>query len=258
MIASLGMYDFAPALQAANDRLWGHIRDGLRAQGITAPDELTRGTAAFWEAWTSSDLVFSQTCGFPYRAKLWDQVTLIGTPDYDLPGCPPGHYVSVYIARATDPRHHLAEFADADFAYNEAMSQSGWAAPQNHAAALGLRFRPSLLTGGHRASALAVADGRADFAAIDAVTWGLLQRHEPGIAALKEIGRSSPPTPVLPYIAAKNMDADTYFDVVAAAIAALTPADRTTLMLRGVVRIATQDYLAVPTPPTPDQIARRI
>jgi hypothetical protein len=29
MIASLGMYDFGPAI-AANDRLWALIRDGLR------------------------------------------------------------------------------------------------------------------------------------------------------------------------------------------------------------------------------------
>ena len=61
MIASLGMYDFAPALQAANDRLWAGIRDGLRDHGIAAPDALTRGDAAYWQAWQSPDLVLSQT-----------------------------------------------------------------------------------------------------------------------------------------------------------------------------------------------------
>ena len=33
MIASLGMYDFGPAM-AANDRLWAGIRDGLRADMV--------------------------------------------------------------------------------------------------------------------------------------------------------------------------------------------------------------------------------
>ena len=255
MIASLGMYDFAPALQAANDRLWGGIRDGLRSHKIAAPDALTRGDGAFWPAWTSPGLVFSQTCGFPFRAGLGDKVTLIGTPDYDLPDCPSGHYVSVYIARADDPRTGLAAFSDARFAYNEALSQSGWAAPQNHTAKLGLQLRPALQTGGHRASALAVAQGHADFAAIDAVTWALLCRHEPRMAALKVIARTSPATPVLPYIAAKGVDADLYFDVVSTAIAALAQSDRETLMLRGLVRIPAEAYLDVPTPPSPDQIA---
>ena len=256
MIASLAMYDFAPDLQAANDRLWANIRDGLRKAGIAAPDTLTRGDAAFWPAWQSPGLVFSQTCGFPYRAQLWDKVTLIGTPDHDLPGCPPGHYVSVYVARAHDPRATLTDFAKADFAYNEGLSQSGWAAPQNHAALLGLRFRPALQTGGHRASALAVAQGLADFAAIDAVTWSLLQRHEPGVACLKEIAHTAPPTPVLPYIAALGVDAALYFAAITAAIAALAPADRDTLMLRGIVAVPASAYLAVPTPPAPEQIAQ--
>ena len=256
MIASLAMYDFAPALQAANDRLWAGIRDGLRDHGIAAPDALTRGDAAYWQAWQSPDLVLSQTCGFPYRAQLWDKVTLIGTPDYDLPQCPPGHYVSVYIARADDPRSNLADFGDAAFAYNDAMSQSGWAAAQNHAAELGLQFRGHLQTGGHQASALAVAHRLADFAAIDAVTWALLVRHMPGVAQLKVIGRTSPPTPLLPFIAAYGVDAAVYFAVVAAAIAALTAADRHTLMLRGIVSIPSHAYLGVPTPKTPDQIAQ--
>lgn len=258
MIASLGMYDFAPELQAANDRLWAAIRDGLRASGIAAPEALTRGEAGYWPAWQSPDLVFSQTCGFPFRARLWDSVTLIGTPDYDLPDCPPGHYMSVYVARQDDPRASLGEFADAIFAYNEDLSQSGWAAPQNHAAGLGLRLCPGVQTGGHRASALAVAQGNADFAAIDALTWALLQRYEPGVKRLKAVTYTSPPTPVLPFIAAKGVDAQAYFAVLAAAITALDASDRDTLMLRGVLQLPVQAYLAVPTPPTPDQIRQSV
>lgn len=250
MIASLGMYDRAET-RDANDRFWALIRDGLRARGVAAPAALTRGEHAYWDAWQSPDLVFSQTCGFPYRAKLHDHVTLIGTPDYGLPGCPAGYYTSVYVARSTDPRHELAAFSGAAFAYNEAMSQSGWAAPQNHAAALGLRLVPRLMTGGHRLSALAVNEGRADLAAIDALTWDMLQRWDPWTATLKEIARTAPPTPALPYIAAKGADAGLYFDVVSAAIAALSGEDRHCLHLKGLVRIAPESYLAVPTPAAP-------
>lgn len=257
MIASLGMYDRAETAEA-HDRLWACIRDALRGHSAAAPDALTRGAGAYWDAWTAPDLTLSQTCGYPFRARLHQQVTLIGTPDYDLPGCPSGHYYSVYVARVDDPRATLADFDGADFAYNEPMSQSGWAAPQNHAAALGLHLRPVLESGGHRLSALAVAEGRADLAALDAVTWALLQRHEPFAQGLKAIGRTDPPTPALPYIAAKGVNADLYFAALQEAIAALSQSDRDTLLLRGVVRIAAEDYLAVPNPPSPDQIAHKI
>lgn len=257
MIASLGMYDRAETA-AAHDRLWALIRDGLRAAGEIAPDALTRGEHAYWDAWTSPDLVFSQTCGFPFRARLHDRVTLIGTPDYGLPGCPPGHYTSVYVARRDDPRQTLAAFSGTRFAYNEELSQSGWAAPQNHAAALGLKFPPYLRSGGHKLSALAVAEGRADFAALDALTWELLCKYDTFAADLREIARTAPTTPVLPYITAKGRDSDLYFRVTQAAIAALSTADRDTLHLKGLVRIPSESYLAVPTPHTPEQIAHKI
>ena len=249
MIASLGMYDRAETFRA-NDRLWQGIRDGLRAEGISAPDALTRGEGAYWPTWTAPDLVFSQTCGFPFRARLHDQVTLIGTPDYGLPDCPAGHYASVYIARKSDHRKTLAEFAPARFAFNEALSQSGWAAPANHFAALGLPLAPSLQSGGHRLSALAVLENRADFAALDMLTWAFIQGADAWAHDLHVIARTAPTTPALPFITAKSNDAALFFNVTERAIADLSAEDKATLHLKGLVRIAVADYLAVPTPQT--------
>jgi ABC-type phosphate/phosphonate transport system substrate-binding protein len=254
MIASLGMYDFGPAV-AANDRLWGLIRDGLRARGLGAPEALTRGEAAFWPAWEAPDLVLSQTCGYPFRARLHSRVTYVGTPDYGVAGCPPGHYNSVFVVRADDPRQSLAEFDGAPFAYNEALSQSGWAAPQTHAARAGIRLPPACETGGHRLSARAVADGRADVAALDAVTWSLMAASEPAVQERLRVIARTDPTPGLPYIAARGAPAGATFDAVAAAIADLSPGDREVLNLRGFIRIPTEAYLAVPNPPAPETIA---
>lgn len=253
MIASLGMYD-RPETAAANDRLWALIRDGLRTRKVAAPDRLTRGEAAYWPAWQSPDLVLAQTCGFPYRAALHDKVSLIATPDYGLPDCPPGHYASVFVARKDD-RRTLPEFRSARFAYNEALSQSGWAAPQNHAATMGFHFTPSLETGGHRLSAQAVAEGRADIAALDALTWAMLSRWEPFAAALREVARTAP-TPALPFIAAKGANIAATRAALAEAVAALTPDDRATLLLKGIVDIPSERYLAIPTPPSPDRIGQ--
>lgn len=255
MIASLGMYDFGAA-QAANDRLWALIRTGLRGRGIDAPEALTRGEEAYWDAWQSPYLILSQTCGYPFRARLHGKVTYVGTPDYGVEGCAPGHYRSVFVARADDPRESLADFDGARFAYNEPLSQSGWAAPQVHAAKLGIRLAPAVQTGGHRLSAQAVLEGQADIAALDAVTYALMQ--DGGLAAgLRVIGVTDP-TPGLPFITAIGRDPDPVFDAVGEAIAALAAPDRAVLHLKGLVRIAVEDYLAVPNPPSPGQIAAPI
>lgn len=252
MIASLGMYDRAEC-QPANDRLWALIRDELRAAGLPAPDALTRGGGAYWDAWQAPDLILSQTCGFPYRARLHGHVALIGTPDYGVEGCAPGHYRSVFVVRKDNPGTALADFNGARLAFNEGLSQSGWAAPQNHAAAHGLTLKPYLQTGGHLASARSVAEGKAEIAALDAVTWAMIARWEAFAADLKVVDETDP-TPGLPYIAALGSDTALMFRAISAAIAALSPQDRDILRLRGLVRIEPATYLAVPMPPSPESL----
>lgn len=255
MIAALGMYDL-PAMQAANDRLWGAIRAGLAARGVRAPERLTRGEGAYWAAWEDPALVFGQTCGFPYRARLHGRVTLVGTPDFGVEGCPPGYYRSVLVARAQDPRARIEDFDGALLAFNEPLSQSGWAAPMADAAARGIGFTTGPQTGGHLLSALAVATGQAEIAAIDAVTWALLQAQDPGVAGLKVVGATAP-TPGLPYIAGPGADAERAFTAVSDAIAALSADDRRLLRLRAIVRIPAAAYLAVPIPAPPVPGARQ-
>ncbi len=245
MIASLPMYD-RPETAQTLDILWAEI--GARLP-FDAPAALTRRGDP-WNHWTDPDLVLSQTCGYPYRTRLSDLVQLIGAPDCLLPGCPPGYYNSVFVVRAGDARRGLAAFAGTRFAYNDPLSQSGWAAAQNHAAAHGFAFTPHVCTGGHRDSASAVAEGRADIAAIDALSWLLMQRHDAHAAQLREIARTAP-TPALPFIAARCRDAPVIRDALKGGIAALTPAQRDTLSLHGLVQMPKAAYLAVPNPPAP-------
>lgn len=249
MIAHLGMYD-RPETAAANDRFWALVRSHL-GEG---PDALTRG-ADFWEVWHDPDLLLSQTCGMPYRTRLHGKVTLVGTPDYGLEGCPPGHYCSVFIARADNQiGQDLAAFEGARFAYNEAVSQSGWAAPRTHMTNRGIEPGSLVQSGGHLLSAQAVAEGRADFAALDALTWELIREHDGFAADLIELERTEP-TPTLPFITAKDRDPGPLFAAVSAAIADLDDADRALLHLKGVLAIPAGDYLAVPTPAAPPEHA---
>lgn len=246
MIAALPMYD-REETRAATDRLWSAIAARLSANGFEAPDRLTRGADA-WAIWRAPDLLLAQTCGLPYRARLREAVTLVATPDYALPGCPPGHYRSVIVARpgALPDRPRLA--------YNEGLSQSGWAAALDWALGAGLRFGGLLRTGAHAASIAAVAQGRADLAAIDAQTWRLACRHGAVPAGLHEIARTAP-GPGLPLIAAAGLDAEALAEAVEGAIAATMPDDRAALGLAGLARIPAEAYLALPIPPSPEAYA---
>lgn len=246
MIAMLGMYDMPP-LQAANDRYWQLIRANLGH----GPDRLTRDRD-FWDMWQSSDLLFAQTCGMPYRTRLHDQAAMIGTPDYGLPDCPAGYYQSIFVAHADSTGETLADFATGTFAYNESDSQSGWAAPMTHLRSTNITCDNLLETGAHAASAQAVAEGKADFAALDALTWLLLQEHTSVANQLRVIAKTSP-TPGLPYITAKTQNTKVLAQAIRAAIDTLTPADRELLHLKDLVWIDEARYLAIPTPPEPDQ-----
>lgn len=248
-IAALGMYDRAETA-AANDALWALIRDHLRAGGIAAPEALTRGDLAYLAGWQSPNLIFSQTCGLPYRSLLHGKVTLVASPDYRLPHCPAGYYNSVYVVRADDPRQTLADFAGSRFAVNEAISHSGWGGPWLDHAARGLTLRPTLMTGAHRQSGLAVANGAADYAALDALSFKFMQRHD-GYASDLRIIDYTPSTPATPYIAAAHLDADRVFAALDAAMAALPQQTRDLLSLHGVTRISAANYMAVPIPPAP-------
>lgn len=245
MIASLPMYD-CPETAGALDALWGEIRARLP---FDSPATLTRGGDP-WDHWRDPGLVLSQTCGYPYRTHLHGKVQMIGSPDCALPGCPPGHYNSVFVVRTDEPCSDLAAFADARFAYNEALSQSGWAAPQTHAALLGFTFTHVIRTGGHAASARAVAEGRADIASLDALTWRLIRRHGAYAGGLREIAHTAP-TPALPFITALARDADIIAAALSGAIAALQPAQRDALSLYGITSLPDAAYLAVPNPPPP-------
>lgn len=245
-LASLPMYD-RPELHAATRQFWDAIRTALP----DAPGKLS-SAEDLWALWRSPDLWLAQTCGLPYRACLHGTVSLVGTPDYGLDECAPGYYRSVIVARRSDPRRAFSEFKNARLAYNEPLSQSGWAAPYFHARKHGFSFEDLVSTGAHDASAQAVATGAADLAAIDAQSWRLMRRYDAWTETLQIIDQTDP-TPGLPYITAQHRDAARIATAVSRAIAALAPADRQALGLKSLVKISHETYIAQPIPDAPGQ-----
>lgn len=247
-LASLPMYDRAEIAGATN-ALWSTIRDALRADGIEAPEKLTRA-GSLWDHWRHPELVLSQTCGLPYRKALHDSVTLVGTPDFGLPGCPPGYYNSVILMRPDDERIESTDWPELTLALNDSVSQSGWGAAVETAQARDTRFGGHVETGAHRASVRAVIEGRADICFVDAHTWRLMTQWDSLAPKVVEIGRSAP-TPGLPLISAPGADAERLAAAVRRAIEHLPEDDRRTLGLTGLTWVPPEAYLAreIPEPP---------
>lgn len=248
MIASLPMYDW-PEVQPAYDRLWSGVAARLTDHGVAAPMTLLR-EGDLWDHWQAPDLLLSQTCGLPFRARLRGKVRLVGTPDYGLEGCPSGHYASKIVVRVDDEKTTPKDWVNKRLVYNENSSQSGWASILNYSARLGTGFASHIASGAHRVSAHMVAEGKADIAAIDAQSWRLLVAHDPCVAALKVIDQTDP-TPGTPFITAldtSDQTTDALFQALIGAVAEMPDDDRHAIHLKSVVRIPESAYYAVPTP----------
>ncbi|MGB3500975.1 MAG: PhnD/SsuA/transferrin family substrate-binding protein [Mesorhizobium sp.] len=99
---------------------------------------------------------------------------------------------------------------NARFAYNGPDSMSGLIGLSRDLAAAGESldiFSERIQTGGHRLSIQAVAQGIADVAAIDCMSWHLAQQYEPAARDLCVVGWTSP-RKGLPFITAKSTPPD--------------------------------------------------
>lgn len=245
MIASLMMYQ-RPELEEAHAEFWQRIRKELTFRGIDSPTSLSQNAEEF-SVWTNRELVLSQTCGLPYRAWLHNKVSLVGTPDYGLEGCPHGYYRSVIVVRASDPRSELSDFKTGTIAYNQKFSQSGYAAMKEHLSMFDFWFEKELHVEHHLHSAQSVARGDADIASLDAVSWRLMQRYEAFANDLRVLAWTLP-TPALPLVTADSQNEELIFQAVHQAIKELPGDLRALLGILDLIQIPKEDYLAIPIP----------
>lgn len=202
LVASLLMYDQPKVVQGANDALWAALRDRLRARSLDVPEALDR-SGSHDSYWLRPDLVFGQTCGYPYVSELKGRVRLVATPVFRYSGGKGARRASFIVVREDDPAQTIADLAGKRAVINDWLSNSGMnllriaVAPH---AKNGRFFSSIMVSGGHMSSIAAIREDRADTAAIDSITWGLHARYAPEtIAGIRIIGET-PMGPGLPYI----------------------------------------------------------
>ncbi|RWO59257.1 PhnD/SsuA/transferrin family substrate-binding protein [Mesorhizobium sp.] len=181
----------------------GGIRDA--AGKVIAPDPATLppDELDFFGLWLHPALLLAQTCWGPMELGLATHVQLIGQPRYDaFEGGQGELYSSALVMRAGEaptvaspsdgsPLIPLDVLRDKHFTFNSLDSMSGIIAPTRDLEALGESldiFSERSESGGHRASIVAIAEGKADVAAIDCQSWANARRFEPAAEAVTVVG----------------------------------------------------------------------
>ncbi len=240
------MYDW-PEIAWAHDALWGAIAERLNAEGIEAPAALERSRDAA-AVWRHPGLVLSQICGFPAATGFRDSVRLVATPVYRVEGCEGPCYSSHIVTRKEEQGRTLADFTGRRFAVNLPDSLSGQVALVVAMQQEGLEPDDVewIGTGGHRASIRAVAEGRADLAAIDAVCWELAQRFEAVSVSRLQVIAQTPLRPAPPFVtclARSPAELDCLRNALSGALLdEETAAAREALRIDGVAMLRSADY----------------
>jgi ABC-type phosphate/phosphonate transport system substrate-binding protein len=197
----------------------GGIKDDNGA--VIAPDPASLPPDEFdpHTLWRHPALLFAQTCWGPMELGLAEHVRVVGQPDYSqYEGGEGALYSSAIVMRKGETRRQsspaggeallpIEAMRGARLAYNGPDSMSGIVALTRDLEAAGEcldLFSEKRETGAHRASAIAVAQGRADVCAIDCRTWDLIRRFEPAAPEVEVVGWTAR-RKGLPYIASRHM-----------------------------------------------------
>ena len=189
--AALPMYDW-PEIRSQTEAFWDRLRAGLDLPALTHPVEMDDLLAI----WRDPQTLIADACWGTVDLDLIGTQRIIGRRSYDgVPGGAGTTYRSALVARdgkAAGPGATAVLPAGLDrmrLAANSVDSRSGWLSIAEDAQ---MDDAGVLWTGAHRASIRAVADGRADVAAIDCRSWQLALDHEAAARSLTVIGWTAP------------------------------------------------------------------
>ncbi|WP_136620533.1 MULTISPECIES: phosphate/phosphite/phosphonate ABC transporter substrate-binding protein [Mesorhizobium] len=181
----------------------GGIRDVAGVVFAPDPGTLPPPELDFHKLWVHPALLFAQTCWGPMELGLSKHVQVVGQPSYDAYEGGQGEFYSSALVMRTGEGPVVRSPADGSpllpldlirgkrFTFNSLDSMSGFLGLTRDLDAMGESldmFASRSESGGHRASIVAIAEGRADVAAIDCESWALAQRFEPAAKKVAVVG----------------------------------------------------------------------
>lgn len=180
----------------------GGIRDTSGRTLAPDPATLPPDELDLHAVWLHPKLLLAQSCWGPLELGLAEHVTVVGQPSYEgIEGGQGELYSSAILMKKraesvvppddAQPLIPLELIRGRRFAYNGPESMSGYLALERDLEEAGEgmgMFSEHVVTGSHRASVVAVAEGIADVCAIDCRSWKLARLHEPRAAAVDVVG----------------------------------------------------------------------
>ncbi|WP_295518888.1 PhnD/SsuA/transferrin family substrate-binding protein [uncultured Pseudomonas sp.] len=199
-VAALTMYVEPAEVRDAYRQLAAAVALRLGSSLEPAPEELPA-------LWTHPDLLLAQTCGYPWATRLRGQVRLVAAPRYNFDGCVGAEHCAFILVPETLDASSLADLRGKRVALNGLDSNTGMNLLRHAVAPLAERgrfFGEVIVSESHANSLALLQQGHADVAAVDSVTYGYLQRAEPGrVAGLRLLQRTRS-SPTLPFITASS------------------------------------------------------
>ncbi len=191
MFCALPWYDL-PELRPALQDFWtGWARHaGVSTGPLTHDHEL-------YAPLGRDDLLISQTCGL-VAGRPEHHPRILATPVFTSRGCEGPNYRSVLLLRAGSHPGEIAQLRGLRACINDPLSHSGCTALRELVPARSIAS--ARVTGSHEESVRALAEGRADVAAVDCTSWALLLRHRPRLCEGLEERAWSEPAPAPPWL----------------------------------------------------------
>lgn len=242
------MYAFTDAQQSA----WRQLFDRLAELKPPATGSFRLSFEHDPRLLLDPDLWFGHTCGYPLMTRLQQHVSPFCVPLFDVPGTDGTSYSSRIIAAADSTIESIVDSRGRVAAMNDPDSNSGMNLLRHAVAEVhtgGDFFARVKTTGGHLYSLQAVAEGAADIAAIDCVSYQLIKDWRPGLCARLRVIGDSAKTCGLPLVTSRATSAATDSGELTAmlneALAGCTGEVADTLHLSGFAEVTLDDYRSI-------------
>ena len=245
---SLGMYAFTDAQQSAWRQLFERFIALYGSGAVPIRLNFDHDPSKLLEP----GLWFGHTCGYPLMTRLKDYLEPFCIPLFDVPGVDGRHYCSRIITAAGSDIESIRDSRGRVAAMNNPDSNSGMNVLRHAVADMaesGRFFERVVTTGGHLYSLQAVANGIADIAAIDCVSYQLIEDNRPQLCAGLRILDESVKTCGLPLVMSHAHARDTDFAELTGrlnqALASCEVGVRDTLHLTGFEPIQMDEYQGI-------------
>lgn len=197
------------------------------------------------------NMLLGHTCGYPLMRFLQADCYPVCVPIFDIDGCQGKYYSSKFIVPANSRMQKLSDCRGMIAAINGPDSNSGMNVLRHAVALLGNPpfFSKVVISGSHLNSLSAVANGEADVAAIDSVSFAFINDEWPELVERVTIIDHSETTCglplVVPFSEQNTPDTRGITDQLNQALARLSGKHRKSLHLTGFESVNLDDYQSI-------------